>query len=58
MGSNKLSSTLELWKRSKFENGLFIALCSKYIYHLSLSLHVLIFSSWDWTEFNPWGGPL
>ena len=55
--SAKLSTSLQLWtERSKCENGSFIALCSKYICHLSLCCMCLYFQ--DWTEFDPWGGPL
>lgn len=42
-GFAKVSSTLELGTRNKVDNGSVIALSSKYIYHLCLSVYVFIF---------------
>jgi len=43
-GRKTTASNLELGKRSKFENGLFIALCSKYVYHSVYQCTMVIFS--------------
>lgn len=51
--NNCSHGNLELGKRSNLENGLFIALCSKYVYHFSLSVYNVYIFKTEQIDFDP-----